>query len=42
MADAAALERIEREVRKEIAAGLEFALAAPYPDAGEVTDHVYA
>jgi len=42
MADAAALERIEREVRAEIASGLEFALAAPYPDHGEVTQHVYA
>ena len=42
MADAAALERIEQDVRGEIASGLQFALEAPYPDAGEVNQHVYA
>jgi acetoin:2,6-dichlorophenolindophenol oxidoreductase subunit alpha len=42
IADAAALEEIEREVRTEIEAGLKFALDAPYPDPGEVSTHVYA
>ncbi len=42
MADAATLERIEQEVRAEIASGLQFALHAPYPDPGEVTQDVYA
>lgn len=37
-----ALAGIEPKVRGEIAAGLQFALAAPYPDASEVTLHVYA
>ena len=40
--DAGALERIEREVRDEIAAGVEAALAAPFPDPGQVDQHVYA
>jgi TPP-dependent pyruvate/acetoin dehydrogenase alpha subunit len=40
--DADALERIEREVRAEVAAGVEAALAAPFPDPGEVDQHVYA
>jgi acetoin:2,6-dichlorophenolindophenol oxidoreductase subunit alpha len=42
LADAAGLEEIEREVRAEVAAGLQFALAAPYPDPSEVTEDVYA
>jgi pyruvate dehydrogenase E1 component alpha subunit len=42
MADAASLERSEQDVRAEVAAGLQFALNAPYPDPGEVTQHVYA
>ena len=33
---------IDRRVSAEIQAGVEFALAAPYPDPAEVTDHVYA
>jgi TPP-dependent pyruvate/acetoin dehydrogenase alpha subunit len=37
-----ALARIEAEVKAEIERGLEFALAAPYPDAEEVARHVYA
>jgi acetoin:2,6-dichlorophenolindophenol oxidoreductase subunit alpha len=41
-ADAAALDRIEEEVRTEIAEGVKFALEAPYPDAAEVTTDVYA
>ncbi len=42
MVDAAGLEEIERGVRAEVAAGLQFALEAPYPDPREVTDDVYA
>jgi len=41
MTDAAGLERIEQGVRAEIAAGVQFALEAPYPDPGEVTQNVY-
>jgi len=42
MADDEALERIGHQVRAEVAAGLAFALAAPYPDPSEVDRHVYA
>jgi TPP-dependent pyruvate/acetoin dehydrogenase alpha subunit len=41
-ADAAALDRIEEEVRTEIQQGVDFALDAPYPEPQEVTLHVYA
>ena len=41
-ADPPALERIEEELRTEIAEGVKFALEAPYPEPGEVTMHVYA
>ena len=36
------LDQIQREMEAEIQAGLEFALRAPYPDPGEVEQHVYA
>ena len=36
------LAAVEAEVEAEIAAGLEFAVAAPFPDAAEVAQHVYA
>ncbi|HVB76552.1 MAG TPA: thiamine pyrophosphate-dependent dehydrogenase E1 component subunit alpha [Candidatus Nitrosotalea sp.] len=42
LADAAALERIREEVQTEISQGVEFALAAPYPDPDEVYSEVYA
>ncbi|MGQ0551552.1 MAG: thiamine pyrophosphate-dependent dehydrogenase E1 component subunit alpha [Armatimonadota bacterium] len=42
MADAALLEQIESRVRSRVAAALEFALSAPYPDAEEVDRHVTA
>jgi pyruvate dehydrogenase E1 component alpha subunit len=42
LADAAIFEGIEQEVRAEIEAGVEFAVQAPYPDPGEVRQHVYA
>ena len=37
-----ALQAIEEEVRAEVARGVAFALEAPFPDPGEVTDDVYA
>jgi pyruvate dehydrogenase E1 component alpha subunit len=42
VADAKVFEQIEQQVQAEIAAGVEFALNAPYPDASEVDQHVYA
>lgn len=36
------LEELEREVREEVAAGVEYALNAPYPAPSEVDQHVYA
>jgi pyruvate dehydrogenase E1 component alpha subunit len=36
------LERIAQEAQQEIAAGVEFALDAPFPPESEVTEHVYA
>jgi pyruvate dehydrogenase E1 component alpha subunit len=36
------LETIEAQVSREIAAGVEFAEAAPYPDISEVNEDVYA
>ncbi len=40
--DDEALERVEREVREAVAAAAEAALAAPFPDPSEVSEHVYA
>ncbi|MBI2986133.1 MAG: thiamine pyrophosphate-dependent dehydrogenase E1 component subunit alpha [Deltaproteobacteria bacterium] len=42
LANDKALAKIEEELRREIEAGVEFALNAPYPDAAEVDQHVYA
>lgn len=42
LADQALLAEIERLVRAEVDAGVEFALASAYPDRGEVHAHVYA
>ena len=42
MADAAALGKIETEVREEMKAAVEFAIAAPYPSVEEVDQDVYA
>lgn len=36
------LDRIGREVAAEVSDGAEFAIGAPYPDASEVNQHVYA
>ena len=41
-ADPETLERIAKEAEAEVAAGVDFALEAPFPPAEEVTDHVYA
>jgi acetoin:2,6-dichlorophenolindophenol oxidoreductase subunit alpha len=40
--DLSVLDLIQREVKAEIEAGVEFALQAPYPEADEVEKHVYA
>ena len=42
LADAAALERIESEVRAEMQAAVDFAIATPYPDPVEAEQDVYA
>jgi pyruvate dehydrogenase E1 component alpha subunit len=42
LADAAALDRIESEVRAEIQAAVDFAVSAPYPSPEEVDQDVYA
>ncbi|HEY7340231.1 MAG TPA: thiamine pyrophosphate-dependent dehydrogenase E1 component subunit alpha [Ktedonobacterales bacterium] len=42
MADADALDRMTREARAEVEAAVDFALNAPFPDASEVDQDVYA
>ena len=42
LTEPALFEQIEQQVQAEIAAGVEFALNAPYPDPDEVEQHVYA
>jgi acetoin:2,6-dichlorophenolindophenol oxidoreductase subunit alpha len=42
LADATTLERIDHEVEEEVSAAVEHAVQAPYPDPGEVDQHVYA
>jgi TPP-dependent pyruvate/acetoin dehydrogenase alpha subunit len=42
LADAASLKAIETEVRAEMKAAVEFAIAAPYPSVEEVEQDVYA
>ncbi len=42
LADVKTLEQIEQRVRTEVAAGVEFALATPYPELSEVDQDVYA
>jgi pyruvate dehydrogenase E1 component alpha subunit len=41
-ADDAALDTMTADARAEVEAGVEFALNAPFPDASEVDQHVYA
>jgi acetoin:2,6-dichlorophenolindophenol oxidoreductase subunit alpha len=42
IADAATLDQMMREARTQVEAGVDFALNAPFPDASEVDQHVYA
>jgi acetoin:2,6-dichlorophenolindophenol oxidoreductase subunit alpha len=42
IADSSTLRRIESEVKAEMQAAVDFALAAPYPDKSEVDQDVYA
>ena len=42
IADAARLEAILADVKAEIAKGVEFAIAAPYPPVKQVSEDVYA
>ena len=42
LAESAELEQIEQRIQAEIEAGVAFALNAPYPEPGEVDQHVYA
>jgi pyruvate dehydrogenase E1 component alpha subunit len=42
LADAGLIEQLETQVTAEVAAAVEYALAAPYPVADEVRQHVYA
>jgi pyruvate dehydrogenase E1 component alpha subunit len=42
LTDAAKLEAIQNEVRKEMKAAVEFAIAAPYPSPEEAQEDVYA
>jgi pyruvate dehydrogenase E1 component alpha subunit len=42
LADDAVFERIQNDVKAEIDAGVQYALAAPYPEASEVDEDVYA
>jgi len=39
---AAAIDELREQVEREIAEAVEYALNAPFPDASEVTNHVYA
>ncbi len=41
-ADAATFDRLKAAAQEEVEAGVEFALAAPFPNASEVDQHVYA
>jgi hypothetical protein len=42
LADESVFERIQSDVKAEIDAGVQYALAAPYPEANEVDQDVYA
>ena len=42
LADASVFERIQTDVKTEINGGVQFALAAPYPEPKEVDEDVYA
>jgi TPP-dependent pyruvate/acetoin dehydrogenase alpha subunit len=42
LTDRAALERVQTELESEMKKAVEFAVAAPYPNASEVDEDVYA
>jgi TPP-dependent pyruvate/acetoin dehydrogenase alpha subunit len=42
MADGAALDRIESEVKSEMQSAVDFAVSSPYPSPDEVDQDVYA
>jgi len=42
LTDQVVLERIQADVKTEVEAGMQFAIEAPYPDASQVTEDVYA
>lgn len=42
VADLGVFDRIDQEVRAHVESAVQFALSAPYPDASEVDQHVYA
>jgi pyruvate dehydrogenase E1 component alpha subunit len=42
MADGGIFDQIEKQVQSEVEAAVEYALNAPYPQASEVSQHVYA
>ena len=42
LADASVFERIQTDVKAEVDTGVQYALAAPYPDASQVDEDVYA
>ena len=42
LVDEGTFERIETDVKAEIDTGVQYALAAPYPDAKQVDEDVYA
>jgi pyruvate dehydrogenase E1 component alpha subunit len=42
LAEASVFERIQADVKTEIDSGVQYALAAPYPDPSQVDEDVYA
>ena len=42
LADASVFERIQTDVKAEIDTGVQYALAAPYPELSQVDEDVYA
>jgi TPP-dependent pyruvate/acetoin dehydrogenase alpha subunit len=42
LAEQSVFDRIQADVKTEIESGVQFALAAPYPAAGQVDEDVYA
>ena len=42
LADRGVFDRIQTDVKAEVESGVQYALAAPYPEPGEVTQDVYA